>query len=140
MTLKSEVLPAPLGPITANNSPGRTWNETSLSALTPSKRTETFSTESRGVLDPLETMLSLIGPTSFRDDSGEPRSYGFVLHPRASQDKTCARSRPAGVRQLAAPGRPFQFPARSRNGQARAPSAHFVLPVIRQYHPHLSQR
>src|SRR5579872_1434306 len=108
MTLNSEVLPAPLGPITANNSPGCTSNEASESALTPSKRTETFATESSGAdagagaFNPLESLLSLIGPTSFRDGAGEQYSC-CSLHPRAGQDKTCARSRPATIERRAAP-------------------------------------
>src|ERR1051326_2086258 len=71
MTLKSEVLPAPLGPMTAKSSPGSTSNETSESALTPSKRTEMFDTESSGAragsgpFAPLNTLLSLIGPLPF---------------------------------------------------------------------------
>src|SRR5579859_234324 len=145
MTLNSEVLPAPLGPMTAKSSPGNTSNETSESALTPSKRTETFATESSGVpvgagaFTPLDTLLSLISPTSFRDGAGERYSC-CALPLRAGQDKTCARSHLAAVGRRAAPAPPYRFPARSRDEQARAPSEHFVLPVIRQYPPRLSQR
>ena len=39
MTLKSVVLPAPLGPMTPTTSPGETVNETSSSAVSPPKRT-----------------------------------------------------------------------------------------------------
>src|SRR5579859_5052023 len=145
MTLKSEVLPAPLGPMTANSSPGSTSNEASESALTPSKRTEMFDTESSGArvgsgpFAPLDTLLSLISPTSFRDGAGERYSC-CALPPRAGQDKTCARSHLAAVGQQAATSQPYRFPVRSRDEQARAPFEHFVLPVIRQYLPHLSQR
>src|SRR5690348_4338192 len=48
MTLKSEVLPAPLGPMTAKSWPGWTANETSASAVTPAKRTVSPSTASSG--------------------------------------------------------------------------------------------
>src|ERR671923_241625 len=48
MQLKIDVLPAPLGPITANSSPGRTSNETASSAVTPPNRSVTSSTASSG--------------------------------------------------------------------------------------------
>src|SRR5262245_63209206 len=46
MTLSSEVLPAPFGPIMARISPLRTSKETPATALTPRKASDTFSTAS----------------------------------------------------------------------------------------------
>src|SRR4051812_12236882 len=46
MTLSTEVLPAPLGPMMARISPLRTSNDTSRIALMPPNASETFSTDS----------------------------------------------------------------------------------------------
>src|SRR5258708_8291676 len=46
MMLSSEVLPAPLGPMMARISPLRMSKETPLTALTPPKASDTFSTAS----------------------------------------------------------------------------------------------
>src|SRR5579885_1058784 len=46
MILSIDVLPAPFGPMIARISPLRISNETSLTALTPPKDSDTFSTES----------------------------------------------------------------------------------------------
>src|SRR5215213_4964364 len=51
MQLKIEVLPAPLGPMTANSSPGLTSNDTSSSAVTPPKRSVMSRTASTGLSD-----------------------------------------------------------------------------------------
>ena len=47
--LNIDVLPAPLGPMTANSSPGRTSKLTSRSATTPPNVSETSSTSRSGV-------------------------------------------------------------------------------------------
>src|ERR1039458_9484057 len=49
ITLKAVVLPAPLGPISPTISPEDTENETSVSALSPSNRTETPSSSTLAV-------------------------------------------------------------------------------------------
>src|SRR5215468_3797838 len=46
MTLSIEVLPAPFGPMMARISPLRISNETPVTAFTPPKASDTFSTES----------------------------------------------------------------------------------------------
>ena len=49
MTLNTVVLPAPFGPIRPAICPSSIASETSLSAVTPPKRTVTLSTERIGI-------------------------------------------------------------------------------------------
>src|SRR5579864_7803988 len=138
MSLKIEVLPAPLGPITANNSPGCTWNDTSVSALTPAKRTEMSSTESNGdtafgwltVLTVEDT--SLISPTSSQADVDGACSYYYVLLLHAVLNKTCVHSHLARVPQQAVLARLYRSPAHTHGGQLRVPFARSAQPRARQ--------
>src|SRR5512137_2052741 len=84
MQLRSEVFPAPFGPITACRLPRRTSKLTSLSAVTPRKCRIRFFTFSSGMLLPV----------------GAPRRWG---PPGTVLD---LRKRPSGSRRSALTGRP----------------------------------
>ena len=86
MQFSIEVLPAPFGPMMARISPLRMSNDTSVSAFTPPKPSDTFSTASS--TSPLVTtgesgalMASLLTslPAGEGQGWGQPRS-GFLRH------------------------------------------------------------
>src|SRR5262245_53095807 len=57
MQLKALVLPAPLGPMSANNSAGSTANDRSCSTRSPPKRRLKFSTSSSAIPPPAAAVL-----------------------------------------------------------------------------------
>src|SRR5713226_7867633 len=130
--------------MTANNSPGKTWNETSVRAFTPAKRTDMPSMDSKGVTDADRrgallfvgrsciSVLSLISPTFVLSGADEECPYYCALHLHAVQGKTCAHSRPVTVGRRAVPARLCRSPAHIHSRQWKEPSAHFALPAARQ--------
>src|SRR5215510_7054106 len=57
MQLRTLVLPAPLGPISANNSPGETVKDTSSSAVSPLNRRRKCCTDSSAIPPPRSAIL-----------------------------------------------------------------------------------
>src|SRR5438132_835684 len=88
MTLSSEVLPAPLGPMMARISPLRMSNETSRIAFTPPNASETFSTASSTC------------PASTSPD-------GALTYPSPERGGSAAEGRRGGVRASPPPDNPL---------------------------------
>src|SRR5262249_4379890 len=95
MTLSSEVLPAPLGPMMARISPLRMSKETPLIALTPPKASDTFSTASSTSPATISGPLGALMPR-LRARSRRP------LHRRYRHGRNVANLDARGKRALAA--------------------------------------
>src|SRR5438552_17919944 len=74
MTLTRLVLPAPLGPMTAASMPGSTAIDTSRSAATPPKLSETRSTSRRAIRETSRAQRASVYP-----DEG-PKSSWFLVN------------------------------------------------------------
>ena len=77
MQLNSDVLPAPLGPITENSSPGRTSKLTSRSAVTPANRSVTPSSDGPAILLVHGDMDNVVDPQHSADADAALRQAGY---------------------------------------------------------------
>src|SRR5229473_2451663 len=90
MMLSSEVLPAPLGPMMARISPLRMSKETPLTALTPPKASDTFSTASSTSPATTSGPLGALMPRLRARDEPQARS---VPSPRSARRGCAPRAR-----------------------------------------------
>src|SRR6185369_3448236 len=102
MQLTIEVLPAPFGPMIENSSPSFTPKETSVSARTPPKRSDTprtsnvFDTHSLRDMAPCAALF-IFGLRSRRDLTsglyGRPSDYGDRYRPAFMRGNAAPRDR-----------------------------------------------
>src|SRR5262249_19881596 len=94
MTLGSEVLPAPFGPIMARISPLRTSKETPATALTPPKASDTFSTASSTLPATMSCSLGALIPRlrACDDATRAAGSLRSLSHGARKRTEVAARS------------------------------------------------